>query len=59
MIPHKALQRVYLVDHLHPFGQVFKRLLLCDIVHQHYSLGASVVRRRDAVEPLLAGGVPG
>lgn len=56
---YRILPFVYLVNHFHPFGQVFKGLLLCDVIHQHYSLGASVVGWCDAVEPLLTSGVPG
>lgn len=51
-------QFLYLVNHFHPFGQIFKGLLLGDVIHEHYSLGASVVGWCDAVEPLLASSVP-
>lgn len=48
----------YLVDHFHPLGQVIKRLQLCDVIHEHDSLGPSVVGWCNAVEPLLASSVP-
>jgi hypothetical protein len=54
----QAFNAMYLIYHFHPFGQVFKGLLLGDVIDQHYPLGPSVVGRCDAVEPLLASRVP-
>ncbi len=47
-----------LVDIAQPLADAIKRLAVGDVVDEHDAHGASVVRRRDRVEALLAGRVP-
>lgn len=50
--------RLWHILRVSPKGRTVEALLICHIIHQQNTHGASVVSGRDGAEALLAGGVP-
>ena len=48
----------YVIHFVQPPGYPFERPLVCDVVHQEYSLGTPRVGADDGAEPALAARVP-
>lgn len=55
---YKPNKKTHLIDVSQPFDDILEALLVRYVVDQHYAHSAAIVRRRDGVEALLAGGVP-
>ena len=53
-----VLWRTSLHEVFEPGVDIFKRLGICDVVHDAAAVGATVERRTEALEPLLPSSIP-